>query len=164
MKNIIPQKFLEKCNIHSYRSFILKYRTMKDCYNALLNGSLGVDSLELAMTIYGHAVPFLKSNILSLWCAKRVEKYMKKESSHEAIKLMEKYIKKEIMFEELAKLGNKLSKEKYDANENTAVELLGDDPREVLEYVSFSAVNIAGEEEAIAQMNKLKELGNPFYD
>lgn len=165
MKNISSQNFLDRFYVsYSYRSFILKYKTMKDCYDALLNGVLGDDSLELAICLYGHAVPFKKSNVFALWCAKRVEKYMKKETSHQAIKLMEQYIKKEIPFQELTKLGNIISKEEYDINEDPAVELLNDDPKEVLEFVSFSSINIGGEQEAIAQMNKLKELGNPFKE
>lgn len=164
MKNMTTKSFINRFSV-SFKDidFLKKYRTMQECYDALLDNAHGEDSLPLAITIFSNAVPIYLTRSFCLWCVKRCQKYMKRESSLNAIKIMEQYLKKEIELSELIEYGKKISRQSYDVNEDVAVEMLNEDHKDAIEYVSFGSLNVnKDEQEYKIQLEKLKQIGNPF--
>ena len=83
--------------------YALQFKTMRECYNALLNGKAGNDSAPWAIWVATRKGVFSKRDLrlLAVKCARRVQHLMKDQRSINALDVAERYANGEATVAEL---------------------------------------------------------------
>lgn len=162
MKNISTKEFCRKFNAcREGTKFALKFKTMRDCYAALLAGEAGVHSAEWA--IWADTRPGVMSDrdlrLFAVRCARRVQIPMTDARCIAALDVAERYAQGEATDEELEVARNAAwaaataAVVAWNAARNAAWAAARDAER--------AAARTA---ECEAQLALLAEFGNPFEE
>ena len=149
MKNYTTRWFCRKFNAcHAGTRFALKYKTMRECYAALLAGEAGNDSTDWALWVATR--PGVMSDrdlrLFAVRCARRVQHLMKDERSLKSLDVAERYANGEASDDEL-----NAANAAADAAANAAASA-----------AAGAASAAADDAERAEQLKILAEFGNPF--
>ena len=177
MKNMTTKEFCRKFRAcKDGTRFALKYKTMRECYDALLNGEAG----GWAVWTYVRAAKEKERVRFALWCANRVRHLMTDKRSTDALNAVQRWLDGEKV--DLKESAADACQAAYSANPDQASAAAyhtaytayqaayADFSAESAYYAAFFAAYYAYAADAdhavaeAAQIAHLRELGNPFEE